>query len=118
MDSLEGLDFGIAADTFYECLEDEFPGVISMFSDMHSQRVMFVSALKSIDQLYDNDRQLLEYIELLGEKHKKAGVLKIHMDGGERAFSKAIDAAGPTIDEQRKLRLKDAFTKLRETMGY
>jgi hypothetical protein len=118
VNSFLGFNFEVAVEVFYESLEEQIPGSSEMFPNMHTQKVMLISALRCIDHLFQNDVLLDDYMSMLGEKHLRAGVTAVHMEAGRVSFEKALDAAGPDIDEDRRLRFIAAFEKLQKAMGY
>ena len=110
-------DFDIAADVFYSELFRIFPGVEELFESVHTQRSMFITALRTIYHTKADDPHLGTYLEMLGGKHKEFGITKVHMDGGLQAFEKAIDAAHHAIDADKREHLMDSFRRIGHTMG-
>ena len=115
--ALPPIDFDKAVDEFYRHLFSEFPLLVDVFPDMEKQRSMLVTALRTI--FYQGDDQNLDdYLEMLGEKHKELGVLRVHMDAAERALEKAIALSGDDLTADQLKEYRAAIKRMRTAMGY
>jgi hemoglobin-like flavoprotein len=112
------INFEVATEKFYEVLFAKLPEVEAMFGDLKYTKLMFMSVLRSIGSLEDGDRQLKEYMELLGKKHRGYGLTEQHMEIGRQAFEAAIEAGGTNLSSERKEHYLDAFTELERMMGF
>jgi hypothetical protein len=92
------LDFRIAAERFFQVLFKEIPEIKDRFRDKRKQKRMFASALQCIHNKRGDKSLLSNYLMKLGEKHRMAGVSRIHMRIGRKAFEQAVEAGGENLN--------------------
>jgi len=112
------LDFAMATSKFYEVLFEKMPELEGLFGDELKQANMFIVALQSIADKAQGDRNLADYMKMLGEKHRKVGLNRFQMELGREAFEQAVEAGGKNLDREQKQRYLDAFTELERAMGF
>lgn len=78
------------------------PGVESMFSDLDRQKRMYRMMLDLIVRAVTDDVRLDAYMLEIGRKHRKAGVMPMHMRIGREAMMRALISACPELTETER----------------
>ncbi|MGB0749941.1 MAG: globin domain-containing protein [Magnetospiraceae bacterium] len=112
------LDFEKAAAAFYANLIAELPELAQKFHSIHTQKAMFISALRSIDTHADDQGHLRDYLEMLGRKHVGFGITEHHMTVGWRAFRAALETSAPQLSDTEKALYLNAYQELVQAMGF
>lgn len=87
---------------FYSGLFDVMPGVESMFGDFDRQKRMFRLMVDLMVRAITDDVRLDAYMVEIGRKHRKAGVMPMHMRIGREPMLQAIAEACPDLTESER----------------
>jgi hemoglobin-like flavoprotein len=101
---------------FYEKLFEVMPGVEAMFSDLERQKRMFRLMLDLIVRAVTDDVRLDAYMVELGRKHRKAGVLPMHMRIGRGALIQAVEYACPALTETEREYFNAMYSRMVDAM--
>lgn len=112
------LDFQKAAATFYDTLFRELPALRIHFESEQKRFLMFAAALKCVQDLGDNEDRLVDYLRMLGSKHRSIGLSETHMAIGRKAFIQAIEVGGTDMSIGDRERFVAAFDALYQCMGF
>ena len=106
------VNFDVAAKKFYEILFKRMPDLEKFFGNKTAQHLMFISALRSIDDLKNDDRLLGDYLEMLGRQHRHIGLSDAHWEIGKDAFKQAVRAGGEGLNEGEVQFYMGSFSKI------
>jgi len=115
---LSDFDYIAATAKFYEVLFAEIPAIRSKFENVESQTAMFQVALKFVLSERRGSEKLQTFLKDLGVRHRKLGLQRMHLRIGRRAFSSALLAGDPRIDQEAMDEYSRIFTMLEEAMGF
>lgn len=116
--NFENFDFAAATAEFYNVIFEEIPGMQTKFRNMESQKTMFEIALKLVLNERRNSEKLRDFVQTLGQRHKKLGIQRMHMRIGRQAFKSALSAGDATLDETIVNDCMGFFSMVEEEMGF
>ena len=109
------LDASLAANMFYQVLSAKLGDFNQLFPHVKQQEKMFETALVAMANLDENSDELMQQLEIIGEKHKGIGLTADHLTAGREAFQHAI-AAGGIRNKLIEIRYMNAFDTIVQAM--
>lgn len=108
-------DFGtLCATAFYSALFARLPGTKDLFGRPQHAVSMFSVMLSLLISKLDNSDELDVKLHDLGDKHRRRGILPVHLQVGREIFLQAVGKAAPKLNNVELAyfgRLYDRITK-------